>query len=198
VILDQDQIEALFAGETIDHHEKWRPHHTVHLDDGKTLTRPPWTIGQHYAAQIAAGKVASCRVVVLSTVGDHVNKLWTLRLRRLVVEQEKPRLLARGSGKEIKVHPESSRAKGYTDRPSEALRGEPEAIDAPTLEKYSQEARERHTAFIAELESRPLEEQVASALKYAAEIGVDDTHTRAAIQRRLRALYRRIDQRKAA
>jgi hypothetical protein len=196
MILTSEQIADLFAGRVIDHYEPVRRHHKQVLKDGSEILARPWSRTRSYAAQLP-GKKASCQVLVLACVHDSTTDRWFLSLKIERVQQEPARLLKRGVITQTSAAEESSRAHGYTDRPSEALRGEPEAIDAESLDRYSKVASERHTAFLDALDDVPLEEQLAYELRRAREVGTDDTHARMAIQRRIRALRRKNDQRAA-
>jgi hypothetical protein len=196
MILTSEQIADLFAGRVIDHYEPVRRHHKQVLKDGSEILARPWSRTRSYAAQLP-GKKASCQVLVLACVHDSTTDRWFLSLKIERVQQEPARLLKRGVITQTSAPEESSRAHGYTDRPSEALKAEPEAVDAETLDKYSKQAQERHSAFLDALEERPLLEQLAYELRRAEEVGVDARHVHSALQRRIRALRRQIDQRAA-
>lgn len=197
MIVTREQLDALFAGDVVEHTEPVRPSHRRELDNGVPIVVRPYSKTRSYAAQLAAGKTASCRVHVLACVHDAPHGVWRLHLKMEKVRQEPARLLKRGLVTQVPHDPAHPRSRGYTDRPSEALSGEPEAIDAETQDRYSREAVDRHRAFKDTVEDRPLEEQLAYELRRAEAVGVDATHSRAAIQRRIRALRRLIDQRAA-
>lgn len=197
MILNEAQIEDLFAGKLVEHFIDLQPTHIERLQGGRTIRHCPVRVGKRCAVQMSIGKPASCDALVVAIDTSWATG-WPVKLKRALVQEEPVRLLRTGLiVQNDKLAKDDPRSFGYTERPSEALPGEPEAIDAETLSRYSKEANERHTAFQDALDERPLLEQLAYELRRAEEVGVDAKHVHSAIQRRIRALRRQIDQRAA-
>jgi hypothetical protein len=201
MILEPAQIAALHAGELVDHTINVTKSHRRLLDNGEEIVVRPFTHTKTYAAQIkkpGEPPKTSCRMHVVSCVHDVPGKCWKLHLRIARVQQEPPRLLKAGLVVKTNLPEEHARARGYTDRPSEALSREPEAIPAEVQEKYSKERREAHEEFLATLDERPAMEQLAFALRLAEEEGVDPAHVHSQMRRRAKSLLRQIEQRRIA
>ena len=96
-------------------------------------------------------------------------------------------LVIRPDGDPVRLlHKDSSR--GYTSRPEEAIPGEPEAVDADTLQQFAEDGAVRHLAF---REGLRLEDRLAHASRRAQAAGVDVTREHAAIARRVEAIERK-------
>lgn len=198
MILAQDQLEALFAGETIDHHSKRTP--SEWNDFNWTCRFKP---GVSYAACLW-GKRASCRVKVL-TVVPLGEEGWRLRLQIDRTREDRPVFLQRSGGRprgrdeaagdRNVTEAQRQVARGYTHMPSRALRDAGEAIDDETLARYSRERREAHEAFLAALDERPVIEQLVYELHRAQRVGTDSTWVHSVIMRKVRRLRRENDQR---
>lgn len=151
-------------------------------------------LGRSYAMQVRHPRVehddgtvtparirsTDARVKVIESEFDAETGAW-----RVVVEldrEQAPRFLHRRS------------EKGYTHSTIDAMPDEPEAIDDRTLNRFADEARERHAAFVAAQETRSLAERLA-ALERLASGGADVRHQLMAIERRIRAAERKAAQR---
>lgn len=190
MLITQEQMERLFKDEEVTHYEPIRgwEHTQFGLRCGFKLDKP-------YAMQLAPGRRATCRARIIHL--KHGDSHWRMTLRIDYSREETPRFLQRSGGKPRGRDETDPVARGYTHMPAKALRDAGEAIDDEALGKYTKEARERdEVRRVEEEDERPLIEQLAFVLKLAEEEGVDPEHVHSTMRRRIRALWRQIEQKR--